>query len=222
MFVVKTKCEWEADKDLSSCPRGSPHVCVDCGWPCDCHVISTNTTRTLRILSIWRDHRWKCSTPSAWVEGTEVLLAMWHVISTNSFHHMEVKFFFCPNMFVRVGALATWPSGLAIGDNGGGREPVFARNCVKPPETVHTVGYTNTRIPIHKCQYTNADTQIQIHKYKHKYETVWSRPRLYIQCAVYTQFDPVLLWKKLLRSKKLTCRTHIEGSTAWGHARGNW
>ena len=42
--------------------------------------------------------------------------------------------FFCQNMFVWVGALATWPSGLAIGDNRGGggggeREPVFARNC---------------------------------------------------------------------------------------------
>ena len=62
-------------------------------------------------------------------------------------------------MFVRAGALATWPSGLAIGDNGGGREPVFARNCVKPPETVHTVGYTNTEMPIHK--YRNTNSQIQ-------------------------------------------------------------
>ena len=39
-------------------------------------------------------------------------------------------------------ALATWPSGLGIGDKGWEGEPVFAERilCVKPPETVHTVG----------------------------------------------------------------------------------
>ena len=46
------------------------------------------------------------------------------------------------NTWIQNCALATWPSGLGIGDKGWEGEPVFAERilCVKPPETVHTVG----------------------------------------------------------------------------------